>query len=207
MSNNILSQFPEENNDYRRGIGYYLPLIIMAVIFIIGFAFIGYFTMNLIDDMLAEPETFGEPIVIIEEEIPKEVIEEPVVEIVEEVEEEEPEVYVHMTDDDILAAVAMSESGNQFLLGKCVVVATVLNRADYYDMTVEQVVNAPNQYSYPYYGIVTEECYEAVEIVRKNRKLFEGVMWFRTGNYHDIGMPWGQLQDHYFSYLPIESED
>lgn len=202
---NIISNYPEENKE-EIGIKKYVPIIAFMTACFIAMVVLAWKICQIPEEI----EELGEPIVYqpieVEEEITQEVIEEPVEEIVEEVEEEEPEVYVHMTDDDIIAAVVMSEAGNQDLLGKVAVAAVILNRADYYDMTVEQVVNAPNQFSYPYTGIVTHECYRAVEIAESNRDLFpEGMMWFRTGTYHEIGMPYEKLGDHYFSF--IESED
>lgn len=208
MSKNILSQFPKENNDYRRGAGYYIPITIMAILFLAGFVFLGYFTMNLIDMAFEEEVSIAEPLKIIEEpaikeEITQEVNEEPVEEVIE----EEPEPYVHMTDDDIIAAVVMGEAGNQDLLGKTAVAATILNRADYFGLTIEQVVNADNAYNaYPYTGVVTADCYRAVEIARENRDLFPTtMMFFKTKDYHGFGEHYNKIGDHYFSYL-AESE-
>ena len=204
MSKNILSQFPEENNDYRRGAGYYIPIMIIAILFLAGFVFLGYFTMNLIDMAFEKEESIAEPLKIIEEpvieeEITQEVNEEPVEEVIE----EEPEPYVHMTDDDIIAAVVMGEAGNQDLLGKTAVAATILNRADYFGLTIEQVVNADNAYNaYPYTGVVTADCYRAVEIARENRDLFPTtMMFFKTKDYHGFGEHYNKIGDHYFSYL------
>ena len=91
---------------------------------------------------------------------------------------------------------------SQELLGMVAVATTVLNRADYYDMTIEQVVTAKNQYSYPYTGVIKHECYRAVEIAKENRDLFPAtMMWFRTKHYHDFGTPYMQIGDHYFSQL------
>ena len=208
MSNNILSQFPEENNDYRRGAGYYVPITIIAILLLAGFVFLGYFTMNLIDMAFEKEESIAEPLniieePIIEEEITQEVIEEPVEEVIE----EKPEPVVHLTDDDIIAAVVMGEAGNQDLLGKTAVAATILNRADYFGLTIEQVVNADNAYNaYPYTGVVTADCYRAVEIARENRDLFPTtMMFFKTKDYHSFGEHYNKIGDHYFSCLD-ESE-
>lgn len=204
-SASIISDSHEEYNIYdeeRRGPQYYVPLLIIITLLLICFFWLGY-TVIQIPEYFTEYEAaraLGEPI--------KKVAEIQPVEITQEVIEEKEEApAVHLTDEDIVAAVVMSEAGNQDLLGKVAVAAVILNRADYYDMTVEQVVNAPHQFSYPYTGIVTHECYRAVEIAESNRDLFpEDMMWFRTGSYHEIGMPYEKLGDHYFSYLG-ESEE
>lgn len=82
---------------------------------------------------------------------------------VREVEEELQKVKAPvLTDEEILAAVVMAEAGNQDMLGKVAVASVVLNRVDYYGTTVEEVVNEPNQFAYPYYGTVSEDCYRAV---------------------------------------------
>lgn len=200
MSPIIISHFPKNNNNMyneRRGPQYFVPVLAFTGACLIAFLVFEWRIIAETADFLeAGPEIVGEPI----QEIP-----------VEEAAETEPAPEkpikpYYMTDDDIIAAVVMSEAGNQDLLGKVAVAAVILNRADYYDMTVEQVVNAPNQFSYPYTGIVTHECYRAVQIAEENRDLFPvGMMWFRTGTYHEIGMPYEKLGDHYFSF--IESED
>lgn len=195
MSKSIISKFPSNDNnnmyDGRRGPQYFVPLAVCITLMLIGFFWLGYLVIS-IPDYFAEQtvELKGEPIqkIVQFEQVTTE--SEP---------EEKPEPVVHLTDDDILAAVAMSEAGNQDLLGKAFVILTVLNRCDYYGLTVEEVVNAPNQYSYPYYGSITAECYEAVGLARNYREIAPNIMWFRTGNYHNIGTPAFQWGDHYFS--------
>ena len=123
-----------------------------------------------------------------------------IIEEVEEVpEEEEPKAPI-MSDADIIAMVVMAEAGNQDMLGKVAVASVVLNRVDYFGTTVEAVVNEPNQFSYPYYGTVSDECYRAVEIAEENRDLFPAEMlYFRAYKYHDFGTPYENIGDHYFS--------
>ena len=106
----------------------------------------------------------------------------------------------------LIAMVVMSEAGNQDMLGKCAVASVVLNRCDYFGLTVESVVKAKGQFSFPYYGTVSEDCYRAVEIAEQNRDLFPATMlYFRNTHYHNFGIPYEQIGDHYFSL--IESED
>ena len=104
------------------------------------------------------------------------------------------------SDEDLIAAVVMAEAGNQEMIGKVAVAMVVLNRCDYWGMTVESVVTQENQFAYPYYGEVTEECYEAVRIAQENRSLFPpNMLFFRSTKFHDFGEPYLQIQSHFFS--------
>lgn len=195
MSNIILSNFPQNDNknDFRTGPGYYIPITVFITLLLIGFFWLGYLAISIPDYLEETEELKGEPI-------------QKIVEIEKVVAEAEPEPekepVIHLTDDDIIAAIVMSESGNQDMLGKVAVATTVLNRSDYFGLTIEQVANAKNAYSYPYYGVITADCYRAVEIARENRDLFPStMMWFKTKDYHDFGTPYMQIGDHYFSQL------
>ena len=193
---NIISNFPEENKE-EISFKKYVPIIAFMTACFIAMVVLAWKICQIPEEI----EELGEPIVYQPIEEIEEPVEEPE-EITQEVIEEEPEVYVKMTDDDIIAAVVMSEAGNQDLLGKTAVAATILNRADYFGITIEQVVTAKNQYSYPYTGVITSECYRAVEIARENRDLFpETMMYFKTKSYHTFGEPYEQIGDHFFSYL------
>lgn len=193
---NILSQFPEGNKDeVRSGIKYYMPIIAFTTACLIAMALLVWKVSQIPEEI----EELGEPIVYQPFEEIEEPVEEPE-EITQEVIEEEPEVYVKMTDDDIIAAVVMSEAGNQEMVGKVAVAAVILNRCDYFDLSVEQVVSAKNQFSYPYYGKIDESAYKAVEIARKNRDLFDAnMLYFRTKHYHEFGEPYVIIGSHYFS--------
>lgn len=197
MSKSIISKFPSNDNnnmyDGRRGPQYFVPMAVIITLLLIGFFWLGYL-------MISIPEYFGEMEGLKGEPIPK------VIEVEEKEVEPEPERPIkpyYMTDDDIIAAVVMGEAGNQDLLGKTAVAATVLNRADYFGLTVEEVVSAEGAYNaWPYYGLISSDCYRAVEIARENRDLFpETMMYFKTKSYHSFGEPYEQIGDHYFSYL------
>lgn len=202
--NMIVSNFPEKDKEIRAKWWYWLPVGASFVVCLIGIAVLGYIVAGIPDrlEYYAEPtELKAEPIRQIIEVVPVEI------EVVEEEPEPIPGPTVHMTDDDIIAAVVMSEAGNQDLLGKTAVAATILNRADYFDITIEQVVNAKGQYSYPYYGKITDEAYRAVEIARENRDLFPTtMMFFKTKDYHSFGVPYEQIGDHYFSLIEEREE-
>ena len=125
---------------------------------------------------------------------------------VEEVKPEEPKAPI-LSDEEIIAMVVMAEAGNQDMLGKVAVASVVLNRVDYYGTTVEAVVNEPNQFAYPYYGTVSEECYRAVEIAQECRDLFpSNMLYFRAFKYHSFGTPYEQIGDHYFSLREVDNE-
>ena len=122
-----------------------------------------------------------------------------IIEEVTETEEEEPKAPI-LSDQELIAMVVMSEAGNQDMLGKVAVASVVLNRCDYFGLTVESVVKAKGQFSFPYYGTVSEDCYRAVEIAQENRDLFpEDMLYFRAFKYHDFGVPYEQIGDHFFS--------
>ena len=149
------------------------------------------------------PEPTATPIVT--EEVREEP--EPVQEVAEVVEEEPESKQPILSDTDIIAMIVMAEAGNQPMVGKVAVAACVLNRCDYWGLTVETVANQPDQFSYPYYGTVSEDCYRAVKIAEENRELFpETMIYFRNTKYHSFGEPYIQIGDHYFSTIK-ESEE
>ena len=192
---NILSNFPEENKD-ERGIKDYVPIIAFTIACFLAMLALIWRVMQIPEDL---EELVGEPIQKVVEFEKVEAEAEP---------EPEKEPVIHLTDDDIIAAIVMSESGNQDMLGKVAVATTVLNRADYFGLTIEQVANAKNAYSYPYYGVITSDCYRAVEIARENRDLFPTtMMWFKTKDYHTFAEPYEKIGDHYFSYLEREETE
>ena len=104
-----------------------------------------------------------------------------------------------ISDDELMAKVVMAEAGCEPFVGKVAVASVILNRAEHWDMTIYEVLTAPNQFASPAY-IVNEECYKAVEFARENRDLFpEDMLWFRTTKYHKYGHPYIQVGSHYFN--------
>lgn len=186
MSTSIVSSFPiivkgkKMNNEQDR---FFLALFLVVAISVI--AAVIYLT-QIKDEPL--PELESNPITV------KEIIYEETSEI--EVKEEPP----ILSDEDLMAVVVMAEAGNQDMLGKVAVATTILNRCDLWGLTVETVINQPNQYATKYHGTITEDCYRAVEIAQENRDLFpETMIFFRTKHYHSFGEPYEQIGDHYFS--------
>ena len=110
------------------------------------------------------------------------------------------EVATDQDDIEIIATIVAAEAGNQEMVGKVAVAMTVLNRASLWNKSIYAVATQKNQYCYPYYGKVSDDCYKAVDIAIKNRSLFpENMVYFRTKHYHSFGEPYMQIGDHYFS--------
>lgn len=198
---NILSNFPEEDKN-ERNIRGYIPVIAFAAACLLAMLAL-FWRVCQIPDELESLELMGEPIkteAIETKTVPEDLI-------VDRIEEPAKTIRVAMTDDDALAAVAMSEAGNQGVLGMAFVVMTVLNRCDYYGLTVDEVLYASNQYAYPYYGEVSRDAYRAVELAREYRDSFDNIMWFRTGTFHNIGEPAFKWGDHYFSKAKENNND
>ena len=174
-----------------------LPIIAIAIIGIIGAVLI----YNLLNEVVATeelPELKAEPIGIIEElsgghsEVEFQQVSE-----VSELPTERPSKIVY-SDDELIAMVVHAEAGNQSMLGKTAVAAVVLNRCDYWNLTVETVVYADNQFAIA--DSYTKEDMRAVEIAMNNRDLFpQNLLYFRAGHFHKFGVEWEQIGDHYFS--------
>lgn len=113
---------------------------------------------------------------------------------------EAEEITAPKYNTDLIARVVMSEAGGEPYIGKVAVAATIINRADKYSQTVEQVVYAPNQYAKPYGGVPNAECYKAVVEAINHRDLFpRDMLYFRTKHYHSFGVPYTVIGAHYFS--------
>ena len=107
-----------------------------------------------------------------------------------------------LSDTDMIAAVVEAEARGESMMGKVAVALVVMNRADYYGLTVETVVNSKDQFAYNPDLIPSEESYRAVKIAQDNRDLLpEDVMWFRSGKYHDFAEPYITIGNHHFSRL------
>lgn len=101
-------------------------------------------------------------------------------------------------DDELIAMVVHAEAGGEKLIGKVAVAAVILNRCDYYGLTVESVVYAKNQFAMA--DTYSEEDLRAVEIAQENRDLFpEDMVYFRNKHYHSFGEPYVVIGNHYFS--------
>lgn len=195
MPTTIISNFPQKVNkrmNDREDLRFVVWLIALLLV-VAGLSIFYVSTKQTNEDFILK----AEPI--------KQVTAAEIIEEVTEAEEEEPKTPI-LSDQELIAMVVMSEAGNQDMLGKVAVASVVLNRCNYFGLTVESVVKAKGQFSFPYYGIVSEDCYRAVEIAEQSRDLFPATMlYFRNTKYHDFGIPYEKIGDHYFSL--IESED
>ena len=192
----IVSKFPKKdkkkkNREWSENL-LILPVILFIMLLVLAVAMF----VNLEDVEEKEvPELKAEPIQVVVE-IPA-----------ADVEEQEPEIVPkeHLTDKDLMAITIMAEAGSEEMIGKVAVASVILNRCDYYGMTVESVLNQPNQFQTEYYGIITEDCYRAVEIAEENRDLFpETMLFFRNKHYHSFGEPYMVIGNHYFSLTESE---
>ena len=171
-----------------------LPIVVIAIIGIIGAVLI----YNLLNKVVASeplPELKAEPIGIVEElsgghetvDIINETAELPT----------RPSKPV-LTDEELIAQVVHAEANGEEMIGKVAVAAVVLNRCDYFGLTVESVVYAKNQFAIS--DTYTETDMRAVEIAQKNRDLFPtNLLFFRNKHYHSFGSPYMQIGNHYFS--------
>ncbi len=101
---------------------------------------------------------------------------------------------------DLIARVVMAEAGNQPIEGKIAVAMTILNRADYHGISIENVISAKDQYTQDLHRTPTNEVYTAIELAKSNRDMFpRNMMYFRTRHYHTFGIPYQVIGDHYFS--------
>lgn len=193
----IISKFPEKDKEIRTKWWYWLPVGASFVVCLIGIAVLGYIVAGIPDRLEYYAETTelkAEPIKQIVEVIPIEI------EVIEEDPEPIPEPQVHLTDDDLIAAVIMGEARGERFIGKVAVAATVLNRADGWEQTVEQVVTDPGQFAYPYIGVIFPSAYEAVYYAKNHRGLFpKNMYYFRNDHYHPKHKDYIQIGNHYFS--------
>ena len=198
----ILSQFPRKDNTMKHPDWESLPIIIVAIAGIICSVLI-YNNIHKIMTFDDLPEVHADPIYIKEElSGGHDTVE--VETVSEEAETTAEEKHPILMDEELIAMVVHAEANNQPMIGKVAVAAVVLNRCDYFGLTVESVVYAKNQFAIA--DTYSKDDMRAVEIAMSNRDLFpETLLYFRAGHFHKFGVEWEQIGDHFFSL--IESED
>lgn len=103
-------------------------------------------------------------------------------------------------EDDLIARVVMAEAGSEPFVGKVAVARVILNRAEIFDQTIEEVIYAKNQFAAPSKGIIVSECYDAVAFAREHPELFpDNMIYFRTEKYHSFAEDYTPIGNHYFS--------
>jgi hypothetical protein len=110
----------------------------------------------------------------------------------------------NLEEDFRMARGVQAEAGGEALVGMVAVATTMLNRADSYNMSMEEVLSVGYCNPAPY---ASAEAMEAVRIARANRDLFpRNMMYFSTECYHTfdhaedyvvIGHHWFSLNDLY----------
>lgn len=106
---------------------------------------------------------------------------------------------------ELLAICVEAEAGNQSILGKRMVVDVILNRVDSKDWpdTIEEVITQKYAFSSYWDGgmdraIPSEETYEAVR-QELEKRTYTDIYYFTAGGYGAYGIPFIQVEDHYFS--------
>lgn len=128
-------------------------------------------------------------------------IEQPVNETAEAEPVEEETFCLNLSEEDceLLEQIAMAEAGNQDTVGKALVMLTVLNRVEKTGLSIREVIYAPNQYYTAGMCPGDEDCHEALAMILGGWDESQGATCFRTGHYHNFGIPLFQHQDHFFS--------
>lgn len=99
-----------------------------------------------------------------------------------------------------LMAIAMSEAGNQGLVGKMLVMNTVINRMERDGVTVHEVIYAPNQYHTAGMCDPDEECEIALLMVAAGWDGSQGAIYFCNNGYNAYGdTQLFRFRDHWFS--------
>lgn len=108
--------------------------------------------------------------------------------------------FVELTPEEEmeLMQIAMAEAGNQGLVGKMLVMNTVLNRMERDDMSVHEVIYAPNQYYTAGMGDYDEECEIALLMVAAGWDGSQGAYYFCNEGYNGP-IPLFRFRGHWFS--------
>lgn len=102
------------------------------------------------------------------------------------------------SDEELMAMVVHAEAKGEEMVGKVAVASAILNRCDYYGLTVESVIYQEDQFAIA--TTYTESDMRAVEIAQEVRDLFpEDMLYFRNQYYHSFGTPYMQIGNHFFS--------
>lgn len=96
-----------------------------------------------------------------------------------------------------------AEAGNQSTLGRRLVADCVLNQMDFYGASYKDIILGVNKFesvsnSHIFTTEVQESTIESCKL-EMNSRIDYNVMYFRTEHYHDFGIPYEQVGDHFFS--------
>lgn len=102
-------------------------------------------------------------------------------------------------DEELLMDIAMTEAGNQGVVGKALVMMTVLNRCEKSGDSIHDVIYAPNQYYVQGMGGHDEECELALLLVCAGWDGSRGAIYFCNQGYNDCASEHlFRYRDHYF---------
>lgn len=103
-------------------------------------------------------------------------------------------------DKELLRRIAQAESGNQDVIGRALVMLTVLNRVEKNGDTVRQTIYAPNQFYTKGMCNGDELTEEALELILSGWDESEGCIYFCSTGWNQYGSTHlFQHGDHYFS--------
>ena len=131
------------------------------------------------------------------------VIEKPVDRVVYIEAEAENETELSAEDIELIAKVVHREAENQDMIGKRLVVDTILNRyySDAHPNTIDGVIYEDNQYYKR--GDLDNTQFDSIDLLAVYKEMAEridtDVMYYRTEHYHTFGVPLYPHGDHYFS--------
>lgn len=121
--------------------------------------------------------------------------------------EEQIEEEIKEGEMEMLAQLIEAEAGNQDLIGKILVGDVVMNRCEEYDMSVEEVIFAKNQFACIDDGgfdragyCISEESFEAAKRAYTGDGLDDEILFFTAGEYNPYCSPAYKYGDHYFGY-------
>ncbi len=154
-------------------------MLIVTVILVAGISLIGN-----IDDAMTERE-IQKAVLSEEKELDKQSIDQ--AEKVAEIEDYSPtNTYsgsLTPQELDIVCRVVAAEARGEDLQGQMAVAQVIRDRAQYWDMSVTEVVTAPSQFAKPYQGEISDETYLAVANVFSGMSVLEEpVTHFYSGN-------------------------
>lgn len=148
--------------------------------------------------------------VVITQELPPEVVYErvevevPKVITVEKIKAVPRIIETELTDEEkeMIAGTVWIEGGNQDMIGKRLIVDTILNRRDDPDFpnTIEGVLKQEHQYARS--SKYTKACLDAVEMEIYERLDYD-IYWFSSDGYLPYGTPAYIHGDHYFSRIEL----
>lgn len=103
-------------------------------------------------------------------------------------------------DKELLMQIAQAEAGNQDVIGRALVILTVLNRCEKNNATVRQTIFAPSQFYVSGMCPGDELTQEAMELVMHGWDESEGCLYFCSTGWNYYGAEHlFKHQDHWFS--------